>query len=113
MLPATFFFAWDGDDDPLRLGLADTCTGVGFYSLYGGEDLLFGTFLWHLCGQLIQIARFCSPLRDGLNLGLSYKLAPSGEGDVKYFYWNFFDWSLGQWKNASFSMKSRSCGSIR
>ena len=45
---ATFFFARNGDDDALRLGLADTGAGVGFYGLYGGEDLLFGAFLRHL-----------------------------------------------------------------
>jgi hypothetical protein len=35
-----------------------------------------------------------NPTADGVNLGLSYKLAPSLEGDVKYFHWKFF---IGVW----------------
>jgi hypothetical protein len=84
------------------------------FTAFTVEKIFFlGRFFGILCVWLIQISCFCARVRDGLNRGLTYKLAPCEGGDVKYFHWNFFDWSLGQWKNASFSMKSRSCGSIR
>lgn len=94
MFSAAFFFAWNGDDNPLRLGLADTGAGVGFYSFYGGEGLLFCAFLRHFVRAADTNTATSNPTADGVNLGLSYKLAPSLEGDVKYFHWKFF---IGVW----------------
>lgn len=67
------------------------------FTAFTVEKIFFlGRFFGILCVWLIQIPGFCAQVRDGVNLGLSYKLAPSGEGDVKYFPWNFF---IGVWAN--------------